>query len=153
MCDIKQGDFKLGVGRLFLRQFIEEIISQSRKFRAIDEAISRRGFQLVLLLRLSPLLPFALSNYLYGMTKVNFWEYLAGTAIGFAPGSLGFVMTGQVGRELLDVETSGSSGMPWYGYAGGVGAVVVIGKVVAGVASKAIAEVEAEFDAKERAKE
>ena len=55
--------------------------------------------------------------------------------------------------ELLDVETSGSSGMPWYGYAGGVGAVVVIGKVVAGVASKAIAEVEAEFDAKERAKE
>lgn len=141
------------IGRLFLRQFIEEIISQSRKFRAIDEAISRRGFQLVLLLRLSPLLPFALSNYLYGMTKVNFWEYLAGTAIGFAPGSLGFVMTGQVGRELLDVETSGSSGMPWYGYAGGVGAVVVIGKVVAGVASKAIAEVEAEFDAKERAKE
>jgi hypothetical protein len=40
----------------------------------------------VLLLRLSPLLPFALSNYLYGMTKVNLLEYLAGTAIGFAPG-------------------------------------------------------------------
>ena len=53
----------------------------------------------VLLLRLSPLLPFALSNYLYGMTKVNLLEYLAGTAIGFAPGSLGFVMTGQVGRD------------------------------------------------------
>ena len=52
--------------------------------------------QLVLLLRLSPLLPFALSNYLYGMTRVNFLEYLAGTAIGFAPGSLGFVMSGQV---------------------------------------------------------
>ncbi len=61
----------------------------------------------VLLLRLSPLLPFALSNYLYGMTKVNFFEYLAGTAIGFAPGSLGFVMSGQIGRDLLGVEEAG----------------------------------------------
>ena len=92
-------------------------------------------------MRLSPLLPFALSNYLYGMTKVNLLEYLAGTAIGFAPGSLGFVMTGQVGRDLMDSEAN-SSGLPWYAYAGGITAVVVIGKVVAGVAAKAIAEVE-----------
>ena len=35
------------VGKLFLRQFIEDVISSSRKFRAIDEAISRRGFQVV----------------------------------------------------------------------------------------------------------
>lgn len=139
------------IGRTFLRQFIEEVISKSRKFQAIDEAISRKGFQLVLLLRLSPLLPFALSNYLYGMTKVNLLEYLAGTAIGFAPGSLGFVMTGQVGRDLMDSEAN-SSGLPWYAYAGGIAAVVVIGSVVSDVAAKAIAEVEAEFDAKEAAK-
>ena len=35
------------IGRLFLRDFIEGIISKSRKFLAIDEAISRKGFQLV----------------------------------------------------------------------------------------------------------
>lgn len=63
----------------------------------------------VLLLRLSPLLPFALSNYLYGMTKVNFFEYLAGTALGFAPGSIGFVMTGQVGRDLMGSEQGSRS--------------------------------------------
>lgn len=139
------------IGRLFLRDFIEGIISKSRKFLAVDEAISRKGFQLVLLLRLSPLLPFALSNYLYGMTKVNFFEYLAGTALGFAPGSIGFVMSGQVGRTLMGDEASGG-GVPWYAYAGGIAAVTVIGKVVSEVAGKAIAEVEAEFDAKEAAK-
>mmetsp|Transcript_85620 Transcript_85620/g.138832 ORF Transcript_85620/g.138832 Transcript_85620/m.138832 type:complete len:401 (+) Transcript_85620:3-1205(+) len=139
------------IGRVFLRDYIESIISKSRKFLAIDEAISRRGFQLVVLLRLSPLLPFALSNYLYGMTKVSFLEYLAGTAIGFAPGSLGFVMTGQVGRDLMAEDAATASGLPWYAYAGGITAVVVIGKVVAQVASNAIAEVEAEFDAKEAA--
>jgi uncharacterized membrane protein YdjX (TVP38/TMEM64 family) len=35
----------------------------------------------VLLLRLSPLLPFALSNYLYGMTKVNLLEDLASMTV------------------------------------------------------------------------
>jgi uncharacterized membrane protein YdjX (TVP38/TMEM64 family) len=42
------------------------------KWRAIDKAISQEGFKVVLLLRLSPLLPFALSNYLYAVTSVDF---------------------------------------------------------------------------------
>jgi len=133
------------IGRLFLREWVEGLISKSRKFAAIDEAISRKGFQLVLLLRLSPLLPFALSNYLYGMTKVNFAEYLLGTIIGFTPGTLGFVLTGQVGREIVGV---GEGGLPWYAYAGGLAGVLAIGKVVAGIASKAIEEVEAEAEMK-----
>ena len=48
----------------------------------------------------------------------------------------------QVGRDLVAGDAGGSSGLPWYAYAGGITAVVVIGKVVAGVAAKAIAEVE-----------
>ena len=44
----------------------------SPKWRAIDKSIAREGFKVVLLLRLSPLLPFALSNYIYGVTSVDF---------------------------------------------------------------------------------
>ena len=134
------------VGRLALRQWVEKLIAGSRKFQAIDEAISRKGFQLVLLLRLSPLLPFAISNYIYGMTKVNFVEYLGGTVIGFAPGTLAFVLTGQVGRELSGQTGGGQEGMPWYGYAAGAAGIFYIGSVVAKIAGKAIEEVEAESD-------
>lgn len=42
------------------------------KWKAIDKAIGKEGFRVVLLLRLSPLLPFALSNYLYAITSVDF---------------------------------------------------------------------------------
>ena len=47
-------------------------ITGDSKWRAIDKAISQEGFKVVLLLRLSPLLPFALSNYLYAVTSVDF---------------------------------------------------------------------------------
>ena len=136
------------VGRVLLRTYVEKIIAKSRKFQAIDEAISRKGFQLVLLLRLSPLLPFAISNYIYGTTKVNFGEYLAATLIGFAPGTLAFVITGQVGKELSGGVGAGQEGMPWYGYAAGAAGIFYLGSVVARIAGKAIEEVEAESEAR-----
>jgi hypothetical protein len=43
------------------------------KWRAIDSAIGREGFKVILLLRITPLFPFSIVNYLYGLTSVNFW--------------------------------------------------------------------------------
>ena len=77
------------IGRTLLRDWAQKIAVTSPKWRAIDKAVSREGFKVILLLRMSPLLPFAISNYLYGLTSVDFWSYLAGTFLGFAPGTLG----------------------------------------------------------------
>lgn len=60
------------IGRTFLRSFAQEFIQKSDKWRAVDKAIAKEGFKVILLLRLSPLLPFALSNYLYAVTSVDF---------------------------------------------------------------------------------
>jgi hypothetical protein len=51
--------------KLQVRKFAE----RNRKFQAIDKAIGRDGLKFVTLLRLSPLLPLAASNYLYGLTR------------------------------------------------------------------------------------
>lgn len=60
------------IGRTFLRSYAQEFIQKSDKWRAVDKAIAKEGFKVILLLRLSPLLPFALSNYLYAVTSVDF---------------------------------------------------------------------------------
>ena len=52
------------IGRTFLRSYVESLVSDSPRFKAIDRVIGKEGFKLILLLRLSPIFPFALSNYM-----------------------------------------------------------------------------------------
>lgn len=54
----------------------------------------RERAQVVTLLRLSPLLPLALSNYLYGLTSVDLPSYVAGSWLGMLPGTIAYVTAG-----------------------------------------------------------
>jgi uncharacterized membrane protein YdjX (TVP38/TMEM64 family) len=60
------------IGRTFLREWARSKTADNALWKMIDTAVGREGFKIILLLRLSPLLPFALSNYLYGITSVDF---------------------------------------------------------------------------------
>jgi uncharacterized membrane protein YdjX (TVP38/TMEM64 family) len=103
----------------------------------MDRAVEKEGFKLMLLLRLSPLFPFALSNYLYGASSIRFWPYFFGTLLGFAPGTFAYVYAGEIGKALTDVEYSANS-QPWYVYVCGV---VVLGgllKIAGEVASEVV---------------
>ncbi len=82
------------VGRTVMRGWIAAKVQGSRKFRAIDEAIGREGFKIVLLTRLSPMFPFVLLNYLFGITKVRFWTCLLASWIGMLPGTIMYVYLG-----------------------------------------------------------
>ena len=75
------------IGRSLLRSWVERVAGESAQFQAIDRAVASEGFKIILLLRLSPIFPFALSNYFYGLTAVEFGPYLAATLLGFAPGT------------------------------------------------------------------
>lgn len=64
------------VARFIARDKIEAMALQNEKFRRIDDAIGKEGAKLIFLLRLSPMIPFNVSNYFYGLTAVKFWPYL-----------------------------------------------------------------------------
>jgi len=129
------------IGRTFLRAYIEELAKDNKTFQAIDAAVGKEGFKVVFLLRLSPLLPFALSNYLYGLTAVELFPYLAGTFLGFAPGTLAYVYTGDAAKALSESGGVGDA-LPWYAYATVFLFIVAVGRVASDIASEAITSLE-----------
>lgn len=127
------------IGRTFLKTWAQNYTSKWSQWVAIDKAIAKEGFKVILLLRLSPLLPFALSNYLYGITSIDFLSFIVGTFLGFAPGTFGLVYAGTAGKDLLS--TAGEN-LPWYAYAIGGSIIIFLGKFIATIASDAIKELE-----------
>ncbi|KAJ8530987.1 hypothetical protein K7X08_025718 [Anisodus acutangulus] len=92
------------IARYFARERILKLVEGNKKFLAIDKAIGENGFKVVTLLRLSPLLPFSLGNYLYGLTSVKFVPYVLGSWLGMLPGSWAYVSAGAFGRAIIQEE-------------------------------------------------
>ncbi|KAM0946453.1 putative SNARE associated golgi family protein [Dioscorea sansibarensis] len=93
------------IARYFARERILKMVEGNKKFMAIDKAIGENGFKVVTLLRLSPLLPFSLGNYLYGLTSVKFVPYVLGSWLGMLPGTWAYVSAGAFGRAIIQDES------------------------------------------------
>src|SRR5213080_2752850 len=89
------------VARFIAREKIEAITRRNETFRKIDNAIGKQGAKLVFLLRLSPVIPFNLSNYFYGLTGVRFWPYVLVSWIGMMPGTFLYVYIGVAGKAAV----------------------------------------------------
>ena len=90
------------IARYLARDGVRRAIETRRNIAAIDRAIAAEGWKIVLLLRLSPLVPFNLQNYLFGLTAVPFGSYVAATFVGIAPATAVFVAVGALGEAALD---------------------------------------------------
>ena len=90
------------VGRYLARGWVSRKIADNPKFAAIDAAVARSGFKIVLLTRLSPVFPFNLLNYAFGVTGVTLRDYSLG-AIGMLPGVLLYVYIGSLAGDLAKI--------------------------------------------------
>jgi uncharacterized membrane protein YdjX (TVP38/TMEM64 family) len=92
------------IGRTLGREFAAGLIGN--KLKKYDDAIERNGFATVLYLRLV-YFPFTPMNFGMGLTKVRFWDYVAGTGLGIIVGT--FIFTFFIGT-LKQVWASGDWG-------------------------------------------
>src|SRR5882762_6305499 len=95
------------VGRYFARDWIAKKLDGNVKFKAIDEAVGREGWKIVLLTRLSPVFPFNLLNYAYGLTRVRLRDYFFASWAGMIPGTILFVYIGSLTGDLARVAGGG----------------------------------------------
>jgi uncharacterized membrane protein YdjX (TVP38/TMEM64 family) len=93
------------VGRTLARGLVEAKVAGNPKFRALDQAVGDQGFKIVLLTRLSPVFPFNLLNYAFGLTRVRLRDYVLASWIGMIPGTVMYVYFGTLAKELADLGT------------------------------------------------
>lgn len=87
------------IGRYLARGWVAKKIEGNKNFTAIDKAVEKEGFKIVSLTRLSPLFPFILLNYAYGITGVTLKDYVLGS-VGMIPGTVMYVYLGSLAGNL-----------------------------------------------------
>jgi uncharacterized membrane protein YdjX (TVP38/TMEM64 family) len=98
------------VGRFLARDWVRARISELPRFRALDSATQHEGFIIVLLARLSPLFPFNVLNYGFGITGVRFKDYFLGSWIGMLPATVLYVYVGTLAGDVTELSAEGLQG-------------------------------------------
>jgi len=136
-------------GRTLARGFIETKIANNIRFRAIDQAVKQEGFKIVLLTRLSPVFPFNLLNYAFGLTPVSLRDYFLASWIGMLPGTVMYVYLGSAAKTLADLAAGKVEGGTGQQMLFGVGLIATVAVTIAvtRVAKRALTAVAPNADA------
>ncbi|MDQ5857837.1 MAG: VTT domain-containing protein [Acidobacteriota bacterium] len=115
------------IARYLARSRVEKVARKNENFEAVDRAIAKNGWKVVLLLRISPFFPYTIANYLYGLTAVRFVPYVLATAVGILPMIAIYVSIGAAGREAVEAAAGGGPGSAaeWIVFAAGVACTIV----------------------------
>jgi uncharacterized membrane protein YdjX (TVP38/TMEM64 family) len=85
--------------RSVLRGIVERYVMRHPRLVAIDRAVESEGARLVLLLRLSPAVPFVLLNYVLGVSRISLRDHFVGL-LGMIPTAAMYVYAGKVAGDL-----------------------------------------------------
>ena len=128
------------IGRYLARDWVKRRMAGREALLAMDEAVGREGWKIVLLTRMSPAFPFNLINYAYGLTGVSFPKYFGATWLGMLPGTVLFVYLGSLAGELAAVGVTPAQRNPleWLYYGLGLLATITVTVLVTRLARKAL---------------
>ncbi len=126
------------IARYLAREKIAAWAEGNARFQAIDKAVGAQGGKLIGLLRLSPVIPFNVSNYFYGLTRVGFWPYVLATWAGTLPGTCLYVYLGAAGKAGLGGGHKSHSPLEYVLLGVGLLATIVVTVIVTGIARKAL---------------
>lgn len=89
------------LARSLFRPLIARTLMRRRRIAHLDQAVARDGWRLVCLLRISPVMPFAMTSYALGLTSLDWRAYAIGT-LASLPALLGYVVLGHLSGAGLD---------------------------------------------------
>jgi uncharacterized membrane protein YdjX (TVP38/TMEM64 family) len=100
------------IGRYLARGWVTGKIAGKPAFTALDQAVAREGWKIVGLMRLSPVFPFNLLNYAFGVTGVTLRAFVAASWVGMMPGTLVYVYLGSLAGDVAALGMGGGGRTP-----------------------------------------
>ena len=128
------------VGRKGARRWVESRVAGNPRLLAIEKGLHQEAFFIVVLTRLSLVIPFNLLNYAYGITSVRPRTHLIATALGMLPAVVLYVYLGTLARDLGEI-LSGDATPSTLGYwlaGAGILAIVLLTWTIHRAASRAL---------------
>ncbi len=116
------------IGRYLARDRVARKIEGNKTFQAIAVAVAEGGWRIVGLTRLSPIFPFNMLNYAFGLTHVSLRDYFFASWIGMMPGTLMYVYLGSLAGRFAALGSGARARTPgeWALYTVGLLATVVV---------------------------
>jgi uncharacterized membrane protein YdjX (TVP38/TMEM64 family) len=100
------------ISRWIGRRWLHRRLMKNRTLVALEPAVEREGWKIILLSQLHPLFPTSLLNYLYGLTTIRFRTCMLWVAIGQAPGLFLYAYLGTLGQLGLNLVRGKSHPQP-----------------------------------------
>jgi uncharacterized membrane protein YdjX (TVP38/TMEM64 family) len=88
------------IGRRVARTSVARHVDKRPRLAALVHAVAAHPFKIVFLTRLSPLFPFTVLNYAFGLTSVPFRTYVLASWIGMLPGTITYVLLGATANSM-----------------------------------------------------
>ena len=92
------------LGRSLLRPWLLDWLAEHPLMARLDNALAEEGWRLTALLRISPIMPFSLTSYALGASRLLFRDYALGTLASLPP-LAGYVGIGALGGWGLQAPT------------------------------------------------
>lgn len=89
------------LGRFLIREQIKLRVERNSQFDQLAQAVTQKGWKIVLLSRLAPMIPSNVLNYGFSLTEVAFWPYLLCTWLGMLPVVGFYVYVGDMGSRWV----------------------------------------------------
>lgn len=90
------------LGRYLLHDWVQERFGHHPMLRRLQTSIRHRPFNFVLAIRFTPISPFSLVNFLFGLTPLRLKTYALGTFLGIIPSSIAYAWIGFSGKRVLN---------------------------------------------------
>jgi uncharacterized membrane protein YdjX (TVP38/TMEM64 family) len=91
------------ISKSFFSKKLKNLFNRYPKLSIMEKIVEKGGLKLIFLARLSPIFPFSILNYFYGLNNIKFRDFTLGL-IGIIPGTFLYCSIGSLAKSLQELK-------------------------------------------------